>query len=40
MNSGHPASMTTVHADSPKPAVDQIALLALQAGTKHKQQRA
>jgi type IV secretion system protein VirB11 len=33
INTGHPGSMTTVHADSPERAVEQIALLVLQAGT-------
>lgn len=33
INTGHPGSMTTVHADSPKRAIEQIALLVLQAGT-------
>ena len=32
INSGHPGSITTVHADSPKGAMEQIALLALKAG--------
>lgn len=32
VNSGHPGSITTVHADSPSGAVDQISLLALVAG--------
>ena len=32
INSGHPGSMTTVHADSPESAVEQIALLVLQTG--------
>jgi type IV secretion system protein VirB11 len=32
VNSGHPGSITTVHADSPKGAVEQIALMVLQAG--------
>jgi type IV secretion system protein VirB11 len=32
INSGHPGSITTVHADSPRAAVDQIALMVLQAG--------
>lgn len=32
VNSGHPGSITTVHADSPRAAVDQIALMVLQAG--------
>lgn len=34
VNSGHPGSMTTIHADSPESAVEQLALLVLQAGTK------
>jgi type IV secretion system protein VirB11 len=33
VNTGHPGSITTVHADSPKGAVDQLALMAMQAGT-------
>ena len=32
MNSGHPGSVTTVHADNPRAAVDQIALMVLQSG--------
>jgi len=32
VSSGHPGSITTVHADSPRAAVDQIALMVLQAG--------
>jgi type IV secretion system protein VirB11 len=32
VNSGHPGSLTTVHADSPAGALDQIALLALTSG--------
>ena len=32
VNSGHPGSITTVHADSPAGAVDQIALLAMTSG--------
>nr|WP_320076623.1 P-type DNA transfer ATPase VirB11 [Novosphingobium ovatum] len=32
VNTGHPGSMTTIHADSPEGAVEQLALLALQAG--------
>ena len=34
INTGHPGSMTTVHADSPARAIEQIALLILQSGTK------
>lgn len=34
INTGHPGSMTTVHADSPERAIDQIALLVLQTGTR------
>lgn len=32
VNSGHPGSITTVHADSPAGALDQIALLSLMSG--------
>jgi len=31
INTGHPGSMTTVHADSPRGALEQIAFMALQA---------
>lgn len=34
VNTGHPGSMTTVHADDVSRAVDQIALLVLQTGTQ------
>jgi len=34
INSGHPGSMTTVHADSPTRAIDQIAMLAAQSGAQ------
>lgn len=34
VNTGHPGSMTTVHADSAERAIEQIALLVLQTGTK------
>jgi type IV secretion system protein VirB11 len=33
INTGHPGSITTVHADSPRGALDQIAFMTLQAGT-------
>jgi type IV secretion system protein VirB11 len=32
VNTGHPGSLTTVHADSPEAALDQIAFMTLQAG--------
>lgn len=32
VNTGHPGSITTLHADSPEGAVDQIAMLALLSG--------
>lgn len=32
INTGHPGSVTTIHADSPHGAYEQIALMALQAG--------
>jgi type IV secretion system protein VirB11 len=34
VNTGHPGSMTTIHADSPLGAIEQIALLVLQTGTR------
>jgi type IV secretion system protein VirB11 len=34
INSGHPGSMTTIHADSPDGAIEQLAMLVLQGGTK------
>ncbi|MBB4642584.1 P-type DNA transfer ATPase VirB11 [Rhizorhapis suberifaciens] len=34
INTGHPGSMTTIHADSPARAIEQIALLVLQTGTQ------
>lgn len=34
VNTGHPGSMSTVHADSAERAVEQIVLLTLQAGTQ------
>lgn len=34
INTGHPGSMTTIHADNPHRAIEQLALLVLQAGAK------
>jgi type IV secretion system protein VirB11 len=34
VNTGHPGSMTTVHADSAERAIEQIVLLVLQTGTR------
>lgn len=34
INTGHPGSLTTIHADSPIRAIDQLALLVLQSGTR------
>jgi type IV secretion system protein VirB11 len=34
INTGHPGSMTSVHADSAQRAIEQIVLLVLQAGTQ------
>lgn len=34
VNSGHPGSMTTIHADSPESAVEQLVMLVLESGTK------
>jgi type IV secretion system protein VirB11 len=36
--SGHPGSMTTVHADDPRGAIEQLALMALQAGANLRRQ--
>jgi type IV secretion system protein VirB11 len=33
VNTGHPGSMTTVHADSPAGAIEQLVMLALESGT-------
>lgn len=33
VNTGHPGSMTTIHADSPDRAVEQLVLLVLESGT-------
>ena len=32
VNTGHPGSITTIHADSPRGAIDQLAMLVLQTG--------
>jgi type IV secretion system protein VirB11 len=32
VNTGHPGSFTTVHADSPEGALEQIAFMSLQSG--------
>ncbi|GMN04112.1 P-type DNA transfer ATPase VirB11 [Erythrobacter sp. MTPC3] len=34
VNTGHPGSMTTVHADTPARAIEQLSLLVLQSGSK------
>lgn len=34
VNTGHPGSMTTIHADTPQRAIEQLALLVLQAGSQ------
>ena len=34
INSGHPGSMTTIHADSPESAIEQLGMLVLHAGTR------
>jgi type IV secretion system protein VirB11 len=34
INTGHPGSMTTIHADSPTSAIEQLVMLVLQDGTK------
>lgn len=34
INTGHPGSLSTIHADSPQRAIDQLSLLVLQTGSK------
>lgn len=34
VNTGHPGSMTTIHADTPRRAIEQLALLVLQSGSR------
>jgi type IV secretion system protein VirB11 len=34
VNTGHPGSMTTIHADTPARAIEQLALLVLQSGSR------
>lgn len=34
VNTGHPGSMTTIHADSPAGAIEQLALIILQSGVR------
>jgi type IV secretion system protein VirB11 len=34
VNTGHPGSLSTIHADSPRRAIDQLALLVLQTGMR------
>jgi type IV secretion system protein VirB11 len=34
VNTGHPGSLSTIHADSPERAIDQLALLVLQTGMR------
>lgn len=34
VNTGHPGSMTTIHADTPQRAIEQLALLVLQVGSR------
>lgn len=34
VNTGHPGSMTTLHADSPQGAIEQLALIILQSGVQ------
>lgn len=34
INTGHPGSLSTIHADTPQGAIDQLVMLALQAGSR------
>lgn len=36
VNTGHPGSMTTIHANSPEGAIEQLALIILQSGSQLK----
>jgi type IV secretion system protein VirB11 len=38
VNTGHPGSLTTIHADSPERAVEQLALIVLQAGVQMRRE--
>ncbi len=38
VNTGHPGSMTTIHADSAESAIDQLVLLILEGGTRLNRQ--
>ncbi|MGA7713492.1 MAG: ATPase, T2SS/T4P/T4SS family, partial [Rhizomicrobium sp.] len=38
INTGHPGSFTTVHANTPQGALEQIALMVLQSGTQLSRQ--
>jgi type IV secretion system protein VirB11 len=38
VNTGHPGSMTTIHANSPDSAFEQLALLVLQSGTQMRRE--
>jgi len=38
VNTGHPGSLTTIHADSPERAIEQLALIVLQSGTQLSRQ--
>lgn len=38
VNTGHPGSLTTIHADSPDGAVEQLVLIILQSGTQMRRE--
>jgi type IV secretion system protein VirB11 len=38
VNTGHPGSMTTIHADTPERAIEQLAMLVLQSGARLKRE--
>lgn len=38
INSGHPGSITTIHADSPDRAIEQLAMLVLQSGNRMRRE--
>jgi type IV secretion system protein VirB11 len=38
VNTGHPGSLTTIHADTPERAVEQLALIVLQSGARMRRE--
>jgi type IV secretion system protein VirB11 len=38
VNTGHPGSLSTIHADTPERAVEQLALIVLQSGARMRRE--